>query len=197
MPRCSRLRLPRGRGTGSRHPHCGTSRTGPAIPRPGPPRPGRTGQVPAFRSGVAPCAHGARAADQPHPAVHTPRSRSLRSPSWRCTPVQAPVLCLPGQVELPVLGALDEAPPLVSGEPRAPDRCRGPWSHGRRPCLWNATSTHPTSLLPSALNNCARSVLRSAPSDVKRVLNTPEVSPPPAHAALSVSPGRIVMHRSA
>ena len=74
VPRGSRLPVPRGRRTGSRHPCCGTSRTGPAIPRSGQPRPGEPGQVPAFRFDVAPCALNARAADQPRPAVHTPPS---------------------------------------------------------------------------------------------------------------------------
>ena len=107
---------------------------------------------------------------------HPRRPRSLRSPSWRCTPVQAPVLCLPGQAGLPVPGALQEAPPIVSGEPE----------HGagavvlasRAPTMpsWNSTSTHPTSLLPSALKNCAR----SGPTvrGLWRLPNTPEVSPP-------------------
>jgi hypothetical protein len=45
------------------------------------------------------------------------RPHSLPSPSWRFTPVAGPALCLPGQVELPVLGALVVAPPLVPGEP--------------------------------------------------------------------------------
>lgn len=53
VPRGSRLRLPRGRGTGSRRPCSGTSWTGAAIPRPGPPRPGESGPVPAFRFDVA------------------------------------------------------------------------------------------------------------------------------------------------
>jgi len=97
-------------------------------PRPGRTRPG-TG-LPVPRCPMCPQRPCSRSATRrPRPAI----GAHLRSPSWRCTPVHAPMLGLPGQTGLPVPGALHDALLLGSGEPST-----GPapwaWSHQRRPC---------------------------------------------------------------
>ena len=54
VPRGSRLRRPRGRGTRPRHPRYRTSRTGPALPRPGHHVWVEPGEIPAFRFPLMP-----------------------------------------------------------------------------------------------------------------------------------------------
>ncbi len=57
-------------------------------------------------STLPPCALNARTADQPHPAVDTPPSALIAITILVLHAAASPGACLPGQVELPVAGAL-------------------------------------------------------------------------------------------